>query len=239
MTFFRTNRILICFLTSLTFYFSCTSESNFKENKPIEITQSRFIHTSFFSKSLNRDWNYTIYLPPSYHNSKSSKFEILYLLHGHGGNENAWMAENDLRNSIDSLITKDQLKEFIIAMPDGGNSWYVNGIEPIEDAFINDFRSEINSNYRIYNEFTHQTIGGMSAGGYGSLRFILKYPDQFQNAAQGNTQDMEATSANLLRKECQGCSEARRPSRPASRIQSSGAIVTSQPWIQLTGGYAR
>ncbi len=53
------------------------------------------------------------------------------------------------------------------------------------------------------------------------------------------TQDMEATSANLLRKECQGCSEARRPSRHASRIQSSGAIVTSQPWIQLTGGYAR
>ena len=59
------------------------------------------------------------------------------------------------------------------------------------------------------------------------------------NAAQGNTQDMEATLANLLRKECQGCSETRRPSRPASRIQSSGAIVTSQPWIQLTGGYAR
>ncbi len=59
------------------------------------------------------------------------------------------------------------------------------------------------------------------------------------NAAQGNTQDIEATSANLLRNECQGCNETRRPSRPASRIQSSGPIVTSQPWIQLTGGYAR
>jgi enterochelin esterase-like enzyme len=182
MTFFRTNRILICFLTSLTFYYSCTSESNFKENIPTERTQSRFIHTSFFSKTLNRDWNYTIYLPPSYFKSKSSKFEILYLLHGHGGNENAWMAENDLRNSIDSLITKDHLKEFVIAMPDGGNSWYVNGVEPIEDAFINDFRSEINSNYRIHNGFSYQTIGGMSAGGYGSLRFILKYPEKFKNA---------------------------------------------------------
>ena len=60
------------------------------------------------------------------------------------------------------------------------------------------------------------------------------------NAAQGYTQDMEATLGNLFRKECRGCGEARRPSRPpASRIQSSGAIVTSQPWIQLTGGYAR
>ncbi len=72
------------------------------------------------------------------------------------------------------------------------------------------------------------------------------------NAAQGNTSliafakvasmswvYMEATLANLLRKECQGCSKARRPSRPASRIQFSGAIVASQPWFQLTGGYAR
>ncbi len=58
------------------------------------------------------------------------------------------------------------------------------------------------------------------------------------NAVQGNTQAMEATFANLLRKECRGCNETRRPSRPASRIQSSGAIVTSQPWIQLTGGVA-
>ncbi len=45
------------------------------------------------------------------------------------------------------------------------------------------------------------------------------------NAAQGNTQVTEATSANLLSKECKGCSEAGRPNRPASRIQ---AIVTSQ-----------
>ncbi len=60
------------------------------------------------------------------------------------------------------------------------------------------------------------------------------------NAAEGNnTQDMAVTSANLFKKECQGCRETRRPSCPASRIQSSGAIVTSQPWIQMTGGYAR
>ncbi len=63
--------------------------------------------------------------------------------------------------------------------------------------------------------------------------------DRDSNAAQGNTRDMEAISANLLRTECQGCSETRRPSRPASRNQSSGTIVTSQPWIQLTDGYFR
>ncbi len=32
------------------------------------------------------------------------------------------------------------------------------------------------------------------------------------SASQGNAQDMEATVAKILSKECQGCSEARRPS---------------------------
>ncbi len=58
------------------------------------------------------------------------------------------------------------------------------------------------------------------------------------NAAQGNAHDMDAIAANLFRKECQGCCEARRPSRPAPRVESSGAIVASQPWIQLTGNFA-
>ncbi len=54
-----------------------------------------------------------------------------------------------------------------------------------------------------------------------------------------NTQDMEAISANLFRKKFQDCSETRGQSRPTPLVQSSGAIVTSQAWIQLTGGYAR
>ncbi len=36
---------------------------------------------------------------------------------------------------------------------------------------------------------------------------------------------MEATSADLLKKEFQGCSEARRPGLPVIQMQSYGAIV--------------
>ncbi len=45
---------------------------------------------------------------------------------------------------------------------------------------------------------------------------------------------------NILTMDRQPCSEAfYRSSSLAPRIQSSGAIVVSQPCIQLTGGYAR
>ncbi len=80
------------------------------------------------------------------------------------------------------------------------------------------------------------TVRGVLSPPYTSRALGFATQDHAQardsNAAQGNTQDMKATLAILLRKECKGCNETRRPSRPASRIpsQSSGAIVTSQPW---------
>ncbi len=47
------------------------------------------------------------------------------------------------------------------------------------------------------------------------------------NTTQGRTQDMEATSANLLRNECKDCGEPRGPSHRTTFIESSGATVTS------------
>jgi hypothetical protein len=57
------------------------------------------------------------------------------------------------------------------------------------------------------------------------------------NAAKGNAQGMEATSANPFRKECQG--RKAKPSHPGPQVQSSRAIFTSQPQIQLTRWFAQ
>ncbi len=48
------------------------------------------------------------------------------------------------------------------------------------------------------------------------------------SAALGNVEDLKTTWANLFRKECRGCNEARHPS-PAGYFQSFGASVTSLP----------
>ena len=52
----------------------------------------------------------------------------------------------------------------------------------MESAIIKDLLPNIYKNFRINQNFESTSIGGMSAGGYGSLRFVLKYPDLFQNA---------------------------------------------------------
>ncbi len=46
------------------------------------------------------------------------------------------------------------------------------------------------------------------------LRNAGPRPSRDSNAAKGNTQDMDATLANLLRKECQGCKEAEGQAAP-------------------------
>ena len=166
--------------------YSCSQEIKPKiENISGEKTHKNsndLIHTSLFSNQLNRNWNVMIYLPPHYYSDSLKHFDILYLLHGHGGNETNWMGSGEIKTMIDNLILSDAIKDFIIIMPDGGNSWFVDGVEKMESAIIKDLVPTINKNYRINQDFESTSIGGMSAGGYGSLRLILKYPDLFQNA---------------------------------------------------------
>ncbi|MEZ4763913.1 MAG: alpha/beta hydrolase-fold protein [Calditrichia bacterium] len=43
----------------------------------------------FHSATLDRDWRYKIYLPEGYDSTEVS-YPVIYLLHGSGGDENAW-----------------------------------------------------------------------------------------------------------------------------------------------------
>jgi putative tributyrin esterase len=145
-------------------------------------SNQKIISSYIFSKNLNRKWNYTIYLPPNYQKDTLNKYRILYLLHGHGGNHETWMGSGEIKSMIDKLIISNKINPFIIVMPDGVNSWFVDGTEKMESAIIYELLPFIRKKYRIKTDWKATSIGGMSAGGYGSLRIILKYPDTFSNA---------------------------------------------------------
>ena len=175
--------LFFCFLVLM----SCSNQK--KNDKTLidkkvvqsEIQKGTIKDISFYSNNLKRNWNFSIYLPSKY-GVDSSKFDVLYLLHGHGGNEKVWMSSGEVKMMIDSMIYKHEIDPIVIVMPDGGNSWFVDGVEKMESALIKDLLPKIESNYRVNNNWKHRMIGGMSAGGYGSLRLILKYPELFQTA---------------------------------------------------------
>jgi S-formylglutathione hydrolase FrmB len=103
------------------------------------------------------------------------------LLHGLGDNEQTlfnsggWTLLDDLRN-------QHKMGDFLIVVPEGRRSFYVNsadGAERYSDFFLQEFMPRIESKYRIRAERSSRAIAGISMGGYGALRFAFAHPEMF------------------------------------------------------------
>src|SRR6202167_1447111 len=133
------------------------------------------------SKILGHPVAYCVILPSDYDANKTSDYPALYFLHGLGGNEQLLLNSGGL-NMIQDLRDQKRIGEFLIVAPDAGRSFYINsrdGKVRYEDFFIREFIPYIESHYRVRAERQYRGIGGVSMGGYGSLRFALRYPPLF------------------------------------------------------------
>ncbi|MGV6844867.1 MAG: alpha/beta hydrolase [Lutibacter sp.] len=141
---------------------------------------SQVLKKSFYSSYLKRKVNYTIYLPINY--DKETHFPIIYLLHGHGGNENSWFhsQEGNIQIILDSLIQNKKILPLVAVSMDANNSWYVNSIEKMESVYFKEFMPLIESEYKINTQEHSRTMAGLSMGGYGALRFGLLHPELFK-----------------------------------------------------------
>jgi enterochelin esterase-like enzyme len=141
-----------------------------------------FLET-FKSAALGRDYKYTVYLPDSY--AKDTKrYPVLYLLHGAGGDENEWLAKGGVRETMDALIARNQIKPMIVVMPGHTQAWWVDGAkEKGETALVKEVMPDVESKYRTDATRKNRLIAGLSAGGYGALNLIMKYPQQFAASA--------------------------------------------------------
>jgi S-formylglutathione hydrolase FrmB len=133
------------------------------------------------SKILGHPVPYCVILPPSYDSQPPQRYPVLYFLHGLGGSSQSFVDSGGL-NAVEDLWQQKQVKEFLIATPDAGRSFYVNsrdGRVRYEDFFIREFIPYIESHYRIRAGRRDRGISGVSMGGYGALRFAFRYPDLF------------------------------------------------------------
>jgi len=133
------------------------------------------------SKILGHPVPYCVILPADYDSDKTSSYPVLYFLHGLGGNEQLLLNSGGM-NMIQDLREQKRIGEFLIVAPDAGRSFYINsrdGKVRYEDFFIREFLPYIESHYRIRAETKSRGITGVSMGGYGALRFALRYPDLF------------------------------------------------------------
>jgi len=145
---------------------------------PANLHAGQVLARSFHSPTLGRDWRYNVYLPDGYDHS-DLRYPVFFMLHGFSENENAWVTKGHINQVADHLIATGEISPIVIIMPGSGDNWYVDLKEKIETAFIQDLVPEVAKTFRVIPEREGRCIGGDSMGGYGALRFILKYPEQF------------------------------------------------------------
>ena len=133
----------------------------------------------FHSGALGRTAKYRIVLPSGY-NESAHRYPVLFLLHGVFGSSENWETLTDLSRYAAST-------DLIIVMPDAANSWYVNSATMpearYEDFIMQDLLPEVDSRWRTLRSSHRRAIAGLSMGGYGALKFAIKYPDTFAVAA--------------------------------------------------------
>jgi putative tributyrin esterase len=101
---------------------------------------------------------------------------VLYLLHGLYGDYLNWDTHTNLERYA-------QKYEFIVVMPDAGDSWYTNSAtdpkDKFEDYVAKDLVAEIDGKFRTLRSRHARAIAGLSMGGYGALKIALRYRDDF------------------------------------------------------------
>lgn len=129
------------------------------------------------SKLMAREMPYRVVLPINYNNSNEKTFyPVVYLLHGLTGHFDNWTDKTKLADYAAKY-------NFIIVTPEGNNGWYTDSASVPNDKYesyiIQELIPEVDKNYRTLKDKKHRVIAGLSMGGYGSIKFGLKYPELF------------------------------------------------------------
>ena len=151
----------------------------------------------YHSPTLGTDRRMTVYTPAGYEKNRKQKYPVFYLLHGAGGDEEAWMDLGRTSQILDNLIAQGKAEPMIVVMTNGNAGEVAapgqcpEGFERIpgmqqrgmmEGSFelhFPDVVKFIEDNYRVYKDKKHRAIAGLSMGGYHSLHISKYYPDMF------------------------------------------------------------
>jgi len=137
----------------------------------------------------------TIYTPPGYENSRK-KYPVLYLLHGAGGDEEAWIEQGRAAQILDKLIAQGKASPMIVVMPNGNviqdaapgegtQGFYKPAFmvpKTMDGTYEETFMDVVNfveSSYRVKAKKADRAVAGLSMGGYHSMHISRYYPNTF------------------------------------------------------------
>ncbi|WP_042695182.1 esterase family protein [Azospirillum sp. B506] len=131
------------------------------------------------SRVLDKDYRYTVYLPDGYDDSCTT-YPVVYLLHGASGNERDWLDKGNVKPVLDQIIAEKRIPPTVVVMPGHRGMWWVDGDgEKSETVLLTELLPTVEQRFRVYAERAGRAFGGLSAGGYATIRLAFTRPELF------------------------------------------------------------
>src|SRR5215210_5007210 len=140
------------------------------------LANGRIETVRFQSKLVNTTLPYNVILPTDYKTSRTTRYPVLYLLHGLTGHYNDWVARSNIADYAADY-------RMIVVMPEANDSWYTDSAtvatEKYETYILRELIPDVQQRYRTIEARYGRAIAGLSMGGYGAIKFGLKSPATF------------------------------------------------------------
>lgn len=157
------------------------------------------IRTWYDSELFGCQHRFTMYLPAAYHQNPEQRFPVLYLLHGSGGDEEAWITLGQVSRILDNLIAQGKATPMIVVMPNGNAEYAAAPGESEENlsyppktmenmTATRDSRWEqsipelvgyVDGHYRTKACSSQRSLAGLSMGGYHTFWTTANNPGLF------------------------------------------------------------
>ena len=151
------------------------------------------------SPTLGMERRMFVYTPYGYADNTKTKYPVLYLLHGAGGDEDAWSSMGRTCQILDNLIEKGLAKPMLCVMPNGNPTQVAARTLMIPEkrfdagtpgtgmmgnlypkSIVEDIVPYIESRYRVDPRPKSRAIAGLSMGGGHTITTSLMYPGFFR-----------------------------------------------------------
>jgi len=125
-----------------------------------------------------------VFLPPSYEQSRTRRYPVVYALHGYSIGAEQWTHEVHVPQTIEGAFAKGT-HEMIVVLPDSktvhNGSMYSSSVTTgdFENYVARDVVSYVDAHYRTIASRESRGLVGHSMGGYGAARIGMKHADVF------------------------------------------------------------
>lgn len=168
------------------------------------------VRERWYLSKVTGEWRrFFVYAPPGYDHSLETRYPVLYLQHGGGEDERAWVVQGRVNHIMDNLIAAGKAKPMLVVMDQGyarrpgddevplnpprglfnakpGDAppppfppEFVRMFSAFEEVVLQDLIPYVDASFRTIPNRDHRAIAGFSMGGMQAFMIGLRHTDMF------------------------------------------------------------